>query len=371
MNRRQWISSALALLAGHALPSWAQEKGEASYRLLNIVPFQGEGRNFMGEASGEGLLGRRALDVSRLTSRRLVTPTEQFFIRTRYPAHLDPKQPWSLKVDGLMDAPLDLPIDRLPEAEDLGTHLVECAGSTRNSGFGLMSAARWKGIPLEGLLDDWQVSAEATHALVSGVDPLEGPDRGAGWIFPLDTLRQGALGTHMNDEPLPLDHGFPLRLVMPGWYGCCWIKWLDRIQFVKGDIPSTAHMREYAGRTQQPGVPNLAVDFAPATVDAAAMPIRIEMWTGPEGVFYRIVGIAWGGERASSGLRIRIAPKSAVEVVEDYQPGDHRTWNLWSHVWRPEAAGEHVIDLAFADRALRTRRLSQGYYRRRVQIPRV
>lgn len=371
MNRRQWMGSTLALLAGHALPSWAQGKGESSYRLLNIVPFLGEGRNFVDEASGEGLLGRRALDVSRLTSRRLITSTEQFFIRTRYPAQLDPEKPWTLRVDGLVAASLDLTMDRLTGAKDLGTHLLECAGSTRNSAFGLMSAARWKGIPLEGLLDDWQVDPEATHALVSGVDPLEGPDRGASWVFPLDALRRGALGTHMNDAPLPPDHGFPLRLVMPGWYGCCWIKWLDRIQFVKADAASTAHMREYAGRTLQPGVPSLARDFAPATVDAAAMPIRIEMWAGPEGLFYRIVGIVWGGDRPAGGLRIRIAPKSLVETVEDYQPGDHRTWNLWSHVWRPESAGEHVIDLAFADPTLQARRLSQGYYRRRVQIPRV
>lgn len=371
IDRRNFLHSSLALLGAYAVPSWAQDgpQGTASaFRLIDVLPFQGDGHNYVRKLHGEGLEGRLAFDVSTLTRRRLITPQDKFFIRTRYPSQLDPTKPWQLKIDGLVDKPLTLDLSQLPPAMDLGTHLLECAGSTRNSSFGLMSAARWSGVPMEQLLGRWKVDPRASHVLVSGVDPLQGPNPGASWIFPIEDLRRGALGLRMNGEPLSPDHGFPVRLMMPGWYGCCWIKWLRRVTFLDDRAQATAHMKEYAGRTLQSGVPSLARDFAPARIDAAAMPVRVEMWEGPEGLFYRIVGIVWGGERSPKGLVIRCVPEHQVAKVADFAPSDHRTWSLWSHVWRPQRTGEYDLQLAFEDDDLPSRRLRQGYYLRRVNI---
>ncbi len=371
MNRRRFLHHSLALLAAGAMPRWAQgQDGQSPFRLLDVLPFLDEGRNYINVLYGEELNGRLAFDVSTLTKRRLITPQEKFFIRTRYPEHLTPGQPWSLSIDGLVATPRSLEIKDLPAPSPIGTHLLECSGSTRNSSFGLMSAATWGGVPLAPLIDSWKIDPRATQVLVSGVDPLEGENRGASWVFPLSALRHlGALGTHINGAPLTKDHGLPIRLVMPGWYGCCWIKWVDRITFVDDSVAATDHMHEYAGRTLQPGMPRRASDFLPATIDAAAMPIRVEMWEGPEGLFYRIVGISWGGERLPSGLRLQCAPQQEVVQVKDFAPTNQRTWNLWSHVWRPKAPGDHTFLLSFTDSDLRTRRMDQGYYRRRVRIP--
>ena len=373
MNRRRFLHHSIALLAAGSLPQWAQGQDRPSpFRLLDVLPFLDEGRNYIDVLYGQGLEGRLAFDISTLTKRRLITPQDKFFIRTRYPEQLSPDRPWSLSIDGMVEKPMTLDLGTLPSAVPLGTHLLECSGSTRNSSFGLMSAATWDGIPLASLIDGWKVDPRATHALVSGVDPLQGDNRGASWVFPLAALRHlGALATHMNGAPLSKDHGFPVRLMMPGWYGCCWIKWVDRIAFVDASVAATDHMREYAGRTLQSGIPRRASDFTPATIDAAAMPVRVEMWQGPEGLFYRVVGISWGGERLPTGLRIQYAPQPEVIQVSDFTPTRHQTWNLWSQVWRPKQPGEYTFLLDFADPGLPSRRMDQGYYRRRVRVPEV
>ena len=103
----------------------------------------------------------------------------------------------------------------------------------------------------------------------------------------------------MNGEPLPLDHGAPVRLVVPGWYGCSWIKWVDELRLATPDAAATTQMREFAGRTHQDGVPELARDYEAPAIDLAATPIRVERRRVDGGIEYRIVGIAWGGTEAA------------------------------------------------------------------------
>src|SRR5689334_21137868 len=102
---------------------------------------------------------------------------------------------------------------------------------------------------------------------------------------------QAFLATAMNGHSLTKDHGAPVRQIVPGWYGCVSIKWVNQIDLVSRDAPATSQMREYAGRTLQNGVPPLARDYQPATMGAAALPIRIEKWRTGEKFRYHVVGI--------------------------------------------------------------------------------
>lgn len=373
-TRREFLEwgfrfSALVALLGRLAPPIEAQGAEGDYRLLDVLPFLGEGRNFIDRMMGEGLDGRRAYDTSALTSRRLVTPTDEFFIRTRAP-RIDSSKPWSIAVDGLVEKPGRLGTDGLKSRiGNLGAHLVECAGSTSNSYYGLMSAAEWGGVPLAEVLEDYTPRSGATQVLVSGIDPDIGANPGAGWIFPLDTVRSTglALATTMNGAALPKDHGSPVRLVVPGWYGCCWVKWVDRVSLLDDSAQATPQMIEYATRTHQRGLPRLAKDFAPARIDQAAMPVRVEMWQSKEGIFYRIIGIVWGGEKPTRSLELRCGD-SATFVPVEVNPTSNTTWTLWSHIWRPPKAGRYTFRLQFSEAGIQTRRLDAGYYQRTVEV---
>jgi hypothetical protein len=233
-----------------------------------------------------------------------------------------------------------------------------------------MGVAEWGGVSFAEILAKVERLPGATQVLISGLDPEVGPFPGASWIFDVEELVNAgaALVTHMNGVPLPADHGHPLRLMVPGWYGCCWIKWVDHIRFVGDSTEATSQMKEYAGRTHQRGVPRLARDYAPATIDPAAMPVRVEKWRREGRLFYRVVGIAWGGSRPARGLSIRFDPANDFVPVENFAPKTHHTWTLWSHLWRPTRTGRYSIELRFDNSALRTRRMDQGFYQRSVVV---
>jgi DMSO/TMAO reductase YedYZ molybdopterin-dependent catalytic subunit len=295
-------------------------------------------------------------------------------------------------VHGLVKAPLEVPIGELKrEAVPMGAHLLECAGNSRAAHFGLMSAARWTGVPLPRLLERARVLPRATQVLVSGFDEHStldpGSVPGASWIFGLDQVRESGafLATEMNGAPLSLDHGYPLRLVVPGWYGCTAIKWVNEIVVVGDEAPATDHMREYAGRTHQdpagprdrllietgrrPEGPPLAKDFQPATIDPAALPVRVEkLGAGGGRVSYRIVGILWGGPTPPRALSIRLNPGLGFAPVDEMVSGASSPWILWSHGFRPQAPGRYRIELAVRGSAIRTRRLDTGFYAREIEI---
>ena len=116
---------------------------------------------------------------------------------------------------------------------------------------------------------------------------------GAAWVFRRDDLeRAGAfLAIGMNNSDLPPEHGAPVRLIVPNWYGCTCIKWLSRIDVVDDDEPASSQMREFAARTHQHGIPALAYEYEPAVIDVAAVPVRVERWRVQGSIVYRVVGI--------------------------------------------------------------------------------
>jgi DMSO/TMAO reductase YedYZ molybdopterin-dependent catalytic subunit len=373
-----------------ALTTWLAPKG--GERLLGTVPFVGEGAFPLETTVGAGLGRRRALDLSPLSSGALLTPQDRFFIRTGCPDRLPPTTSWKVRVHGLVESPVEIGIEELKrQAAPLGTHLLECAGNARAAHFGLMSTARWSGVRLERVLARVRRLPRATRVLVSGFDEHSAPDPdsvpGASWIFGLDRIRAAGafLATEMNGAPLTRDHGYPLRLVVPGWYGCAAIKWVNEIALVDDEAAATDHMHEYAGRTHQdpvgprddllirsghrPDGPRRARDFQPATIDPAALPVRVEKLSTAGGtICYRIVGIVWGGRTPVGHLSIRLNPDLAFAPVEEIGRGDEWTWALWSHRVPPPAPGRYRIELAVKDAAVRTRRLDMGFYAREIEI---
>ncbi len=182
-----------------------------------------------------------------------------------------------------------------------GLHLMECSGNVRYAHFGMLNVADWAGARVSDILDSIKIEKGASHVLISGFDRYpsasDTSSPGASWIFTVNELKSSKafFATQMNGAPLPKDHGAPVRLVCPAGTGGTCIKWVDEIQLLGEDIPTTSQMREFASRTMQQGVSELARDYRRAFIEQAAMPIRVEKWLVAGKTKYRVVGIAWGG----------------------------------------------------------------------------
>ena len=350
--------------------------GLAGGELVGRVEFLREGPVEMDSAFGNELDGRLFTSLEGLSEKNLVTPEERFYLRTRASKILPDAAKWTVAVDGLTAAKRTIGIAELRGMEKpQGLHLMECAGNTRAAHFGMISVGEWAGVALRELLGELKPQAGATRVLVSGFDQYVGSSAtsvaGASWIFTLEELKStGAfLATKLDGSALTQDHGAPVRLVVPGWYGCTCIKWVDRITFVDDAAEATSQMTEYAGRTHQKGSPRLAQEFEAARIDVAAMPIRVEKWRVAGRVKYRVVGLVWGGTGTVRALGIRFNPEEEFVRVHGLPVPQNGPWTLWWHEWSPAERGSYTIRLAVLEPSgVRTRRLDTGYYARSVEI---
>ena len=343
-----------------------------------LAVFTDEANEPLGVATGEGLDGRLFTDLRWLSPGSMITPIESFFIRTRTPDQLDRSKPWSVRIGGHVEKESGFSVDELRAlgVRAAGAHVLECSGNGRILHFGMLSCGTFDGVPLPEILKRSRPTSKATRVLISGFDEHSkasaNSTAGASWVFRPEDLERSILAVNMNGKPLTSDHGAPVRLLTPGWYGCTDIKWVNEIRWVDDTQLSTSQMQEFADRTHQQGSPFLAKDFQPAIMDQAAMPVRVEKWALEGKVIYRIVGVTWGGPKRSRGLVIRCVPKlpsdEKFSPVTEVSEADGRPWNLWSALWQPKKTGDHAIQLMVNDSTVRTRRLGVGFYTRTINV---
>lgn len=339
--------------------------------LLGLVGFLGEDDEGVGYVDGVGLDGRLAVDLTTLDEDHLVQNNDAFYVRTLAPSALEPAG-WTIPIGGLVAEAGSITADELAAAAvPMGVTLLECSGNSSNRAFGLISAAEWSGVPVVDVLARVTPLPSATRVRIRGFDEhpkSTGSIAGAAWVFTVaELVAAGAFfATEMNGAPLPADHGGPVRLVMPGWFGCTCIKWVDEIVFVDDSEPATSQMLEFAERTHQVGKPSLARDYLPAKVQQAAMPVRVEQWEVAGEIVYRIVGVLWGGEAPTDKLVLSFNGGPDVPVTVCPAATTNRTWTLWSTAWRPEP-GLYTITCHIDDDVPQVR-LDDGYYARAVMI---
>src|SRR5258706_2454783 len=216
-GRREFLSGLAALLApGTVL--WGAD--EQVIPFLDSKPFNPEKPN---------------MPWDQLTS--WVSPAEHFLSVAHYGMpEVDPAN-WKLEVGGLVDRPRSFSLEELktrPAKEHTAT--LECSGN--GPAGGLIANARWKGTPLAPLLKECGVKAAAIEVVCfaadQGVEKIRGgeyPQHFARSLSLQDAGRVGVLlGYQMNGQPLDKKHGAPLRLIVPGWYGIAWVKWMNRIE---------------------------------------------------------------------------------------------------------------------------------------------
>jgi len=341
---------------------------------IETVPFTGEPDFPTGVREYQGLDGRVALDLSQLKSTNV--STEDFYIRTFPPPQLRVTEDWSVRLHGLVEKTVDVSVSAIRDlAEPLGSVMMECAGNGGPLKFGLISSAQWTGVPLEKVLEKARPTSEATRILISGFDGKQPASThstpGASWVFTPEQLTEAGafLAVEMNDTPLNKDHGAPVRLIVPGWYGCTCVKWLNEIRWVNEEEPATAQMKEFALRTHQQGEPEMAAEYLPASVDRTAVPTRVEKWKLDGKTVYRVVGLTWGSAVEDGELGISFTLKPKYEPLTTCGPlSSARDWAFWSHRWEPSETGEHLLRLKLLGSDAQTRRLDMRFYARSVVI---
>ncbi|MDP5102609.1 MAG: molybdopterin-dependent oxidoreductase [Erythrobacter sp.] len=276
-----------------------------------------------------------------------ITPNDRFFVRWNW------EMPTSVNaaahrvaVGGAVKAPASLTLDEIASA---GEHVEvvainQCAGNGRGLsqprvtggqwGNGAMGCARWTGVRLKDVLAKAGVVSGATRVRFAGLDvPLT--DGAPQFIksIPIDiAMRDDVLvAWGMNGEPLPLLHGYPLRIVVPGWFSTYWVKMLATIEVLTGEDDSHYVAKTYRVPTQpvSPG----DKDFA--TVPITAMPPRSFITSHADGDTaalgqpLTLRGIAMGGDAALSKVDlVGSGLELPCELGPDEGPFAFRRWTV-------------------------------------------
>jgi DMSO/TMAO reductase YedYZ molybdopterin-dependent catalytic subunit len=291
-----------------------------------------------------------------------ITPIEHFFVRTHVYAPAVNANDWRLKVDGEVGTPLTLSLDdlkKLPAVELIS--VVECAGNGRRFfeppvagaqwSTGAVGNARWRGVRLADVLKRAGLKDSAQHILFDGADVPLGtmPD------FQRSIPVKKALDPHsllayeMNGETLPAKHGFPLRVVAPGWASDSWVKWVTGIRVLDKEHAGF-WMKSAYRRPPHPVAPGSAVpaDRMQPVTSLRIKSVIAEPANGTQamvGQALAIRGVAWSGD---SG------PVTAVDVSVDggrsWKPAalraDQKTqfgWRQWELRWTPPQEGYYRI----------------------------
>jgi DMSO/TMAO reductase YedYZ molybdopterin-dependent catalytic subunit len=255
-SRRQFVAQTSAAFSGltlvnapflaHAFPS---RKGE------EVVPWLDPPPENPDPAGVRHLLRWEELDS-------WVTPNDKFFAVNHYNWPVIDAQGRTLGVEGLVGRPLNLTLGDLqarPRREV--TFTLECSG---NHGFpwfiGGIGTARWAGTPLAPILEEAQMSGEGREVAFFGTDEGEEEVRDikmkqnfARSMSLADAMSPDNLLCYkMNGEPLPQDHGFPVRLIAPGWFGIANVKWLKRIEVRPSRLMTRFMARDYVTIREEP-----------------------------------------------------------------------------------------------------------------------
>jgi sulfane dehydrogenase subunit SoxC len=295
-----------------------------------------------------------------------ITPIGLHYLLTHFDIPKVDAETWRLEVGGHMEKALTLSLE---DVKALPTRTMpvtlECAGNGRalieprpiSQPWlqGAVGTAEWTGTPLAPLLDEAGVAAEAKEIVFSGLDRGLQDDREHAYerSLPVAEARRDEilLAYEINGQPLPPQHGFPLRLIVPGWYGMTHVKWLRSITAVdepfKGWQQDVAyHVRESEEEQGEPVtrikprsllVPPGIPDFLTRTRYLAPGPCALEgrAWSG----WAPVTRVEFSGDGGASWSDATLG-----EPLADF------AWRGWSYTWEA-TPGEHELCCRATDEA--------------------
>ena len=276
------------------------------------------------------------------------TPNDQFFTVAHYDKPVLDAAAWRLQLGGLVQQPLTLTLDDLksrPRQEV--TFTLECSGNHGLPFFwGGIGNATWAGASLAPVLQEAGVLDQGIEVVFFGSDTgvedvrdIKMPQHFARSMSVADAMDpHNLLCYEMNGEPLPQLHGFPVRLIAPGWYGIANTKWLQRIEVLPTRYENRFMARDYVTiREQRIEGQSVWTETSVGRAMLKSAPAKVTRAGGQ----YRIIGAAWGAPIAQVEVQIDGGPwlPATIDEGEDAE----FAWKLWSLEWSSAAAGEHAI----------------------------
>jgi DMSO/TMAO reductase YedYZ molybdopterin-dependent catalytic subunit len=342
---------AAAWLASLRIPdsAWAMQEGE------ELVTFSDYTEAFRVEASPANTRVR-CFDLRRLTN--WATPNDEFYaFHQTTTQHVDPAT-YRLKISGFVEKPRELTLDQIkarPDRREIPVTL-ECSGnSTRpNRMSGLLSNGVWTGVGLASILKECGLKPEAREVVFLGLDMEKEKKAAAGnqefetphgrSVYVQDALNPEAmLAFSLNGQPLPADQGFPLRLILPGWYGMTQIKWLGRIQVLDRRYEGQHMTRNYlAVRTVETPDGPIWLDTSISKTHMKSLVARMTRRRVGGETEFRITGPAWGGQVPIAHVDVQIDDGEWQRATLEASRGPY-AWRLWSLTVKNLASGPHRL----------------------------
>jgi DMSO/TMAO reductase YedYZ molybdopterin-dependent catalytic subunit len=286
-----------------------------------------------------------------------VTPTRLFFVRNHFAVPEIDGTAWRLSVGGAVDRPLDLTLNdlqSLPQRTLLAT--LECAGNGRSFlaqkapgvqwSAGAVAHAEWSGVPLCDVLELAGLRADAVEIVCQGADIGSEPDHPEPMHFARGLPRQKALhrdtllALSMNGEPLTPSHGFPLRLLVPGWYGVASVKWLTRLTAAVSAFRGYFQTVKYTIKRERAG--------GHETIPIAEMAVKSEIVRPFAGEVLgigkqRVFGLAWAGEEPVAKVELSTDGGQTWRESELLGPWAPYSWMMWECLWNVAEAGSYEL----------------------------
>lgn len=286
-----------------------------------------------------------------------VTPTRLFFVRNHFAVPDLDVDSWRLSVAGCVARPLVLTwdeLDAMPQRTLLAT--LECAGNGRSFlaqkvpgvqwSAGAVAHAEWSGVALRDVLEMAGVDDQAVEIVFEGADVGTESDHPEPMHFarglpPAKALhRDTLLALRMNGESLTPSHGFPLRLLVPGWYGVASVKWLTRIEATRVPFRGYFQTVKYTIKRQRAG------DHE--TVPLQDMAVKSEIVRPFEGEALplgkqRVFGLAWAGEEPVAKVELSTDGGKTWHETELLGPWAPYSWMMWEYLWNARDAGSFEL----------------------------
>jgi DMSO/TMAO reductase YedYZ molybdopterin-dependent catalytic subunit len=291
-----------------------------------------------------------------------LTPTELFYIRSHFAAPSIDAGSYQLRIDGAVRHALTLTYRQLREMpSERQVCVLECAGNSRvflvppargvQWELGAAGNAEWTGVPLSALLDRAGIEEDACEIVLEGADrgtPAEEPAPPGPIAYARSLPRRKALqrdvllAYQMNGRDLTMDHGYPVRAVVPGHYGMASVKWLTRIRAVREPFPLYWQTSDYGYWDEIDGMP-VRRALAEMKVKSEIARPRVFERLEPDRV-YTISGAAWTGETEVTRIEVTTDGGHTWVEAEFMDPARRYAWRRWQVDWTtPAQPGRYIL----------------------------